>query len=663
MEEKKETPTKAFEALSEAEQIQRLIDYACQDTDRFTMAFDSHAAQWLPGRAGFDAYRAIHADVGAAAAFALARTATAGKLVELGNALATLPPQGNAGLAAKAVEEFASGSVKAIAEGIVSKDLGLEDTASLYKSFMIVRAVCLVKLDNKAVGSGFLVKPDLVLTAAHVFGELDTFSAEAISAMQGRLSFEFHNKVGSAATTWPYLCRPALQWLVAWSPACIHKHDGKELLPAHVQSLDYALVRLSEDVPSEIIPVDLRQIGPAYAKGRHFVFGYAGGTDCKYDTATLKQIDEGSARVLYSMNTVEGMSGGPVITSRATPLALHEGKIVNTQTMEVLHNRATLLKPIHTHIAAAYPQFHKVRTVGYQSLNSQSIRQAWSDYAMQQLSLQGGPAMHSWHAALGRANLRMDGTSADGSADYFVFPNPMLERWLESDATADNEPVYPILAIVGPKGTGKSFARTLVEARLGAGQAFVVSERVSGQLPLPDLVRHLLPNIELSESWRTHEGIVRNEYIESLLDRFAELLARSARGVATVVVEFAEDGAYYSETKDFWAQLLIQGSRKAHLRFVLCNPPEALQTDLLCEDIMASVQTSAPTPQAILTIAKSLGSEANGKEGERCATAIASELLQDATRIGRQVHSLAMVDAVRILFEVRSALAHREAAA
>ena len=177
-------------------------------------------------------------------------------------------------------------------------------------------------------GTGFLVGPDLVLTAAHVVASLMDGDVPRAGSEQDA-SIEFHNQLEGAGM-WPVRSRlrPSPDWLISKSPQDgMGAQSGGNPPEQTAKALDYALIQLSEPVGSSIGVVDIVDPPHPHKSDRLTVIGYGGGSECLYDDHVIEEHDLVSHRIHHEVSTVEGMSGGPCLDGDGRAVAIHEGSV------------------------------------------------------------------------------------------------------------------------------------------------------------------------------------------------------------------------------------------------------------------------------------------------------------------------------------------------
>lgn len=196
-------------------------------------------------------------------------------------------------------------------EAIVSGS-GFSDIESwLERMWQCSLAVCRIEISGFARGTGFLLDSDLVITNYHVMEEvIDN------PALRDGVVLRFHYKVGSDgrrlnAGVECYLARS--DWLIACSP---------------IRKLDYALLHIdaSSVEQYENIPwVSRMPQSHAFTVGEPLcIIQHPKGNPQKIALGSVTRMDANPSRIHYTVNTLDGSSGSPCISSNGHIVALHQ---------------------------------------------------------------------------------------------------------------------------------------------------------------------------------------------------------------------------------------------------------------------------------------------------------------------------------------------------
>ena len=199
----------------------------------------------------------------------------------------------------------------------------------------LISQVCLIKVANRSsLGSGFLVGPNAVLTSWHVIQSLLDEQGKPKSGSHKQISVRFDH-VSNARNEYDYPVS-AGNWLTHQSPChpselassdWVTTNDfSNELLKDH---LDYAIISLAACPGNERGFVDLSSVvepeegatGHILQHPEAFEQKIADGQFGKYRPGTQQQ------RLLYSMETRKGSSGGMIVDQQYNFVGLHQGEI------------------------------------------------------------------------------------------------------------------------------------------------------------------------------------------------------------------------------------------------------------------------------------------------------------------------------------------------
>jgi V8-like Glu-specific endopeptidase len=197
--------------------------------------------------------------------------------------------------------------------------------------FSLRRKICRIEdptVPGKALGTGFLVASDLVLTNYHVVS--DYISGKSAAQLGCRFDY-----VKDATGEQPGTVQPVAsgqKWLVDYSPFSQVDPGDQGGLP-QPNELDYALLRLFTAVGDEDIPgVGKRSwisVSTASALPEPtdiiFIVQHPKGEPLKLAVGTVIKRNENSSRVRYDTNTNSGSSGSPCFDAKLNLVALHHG--------------------------------------------------------------------------------------------------------------------------------------------------------------------------------------------------------------------------------------------------------------------------------------------------------------------------------------------------
>ncbi len=195
--------------------------------------------------------------------------------------------------------------------------------------------VCRIEIDDRAAGTGFLVGPDLLLTAHHVVAGLFD-RADALAHLKFR--FDFMRSTDGNHLLKGTLVRPAADWKLEWATAAPFELDPQApVRELRADELDFALIRLERPVGDA--PVGTENVG-ADGRSRGWIHLQSDAALAPFDVnnvTLILQHPEGDAlqlmigtilarppqRVRYDANTAHGSSGSPCFNFALNLIALH----------------------------------------------------------------------------------------------------------------------------------------------------------------------------------------------------------------------------------------------------------------------------------------------------------------------------------------------------
>lgn len=294
--------------------------------------------------------------------------------------------------------------------------------------------VCRIEIDQKHVGTGFLVRSDLVMTAHHVIRPLlnPAFTASVPgSAAKLRVRFDYARDFvnGAIALSEGFTCRVAEDWLAKTS-SCTAE-ELLDTLPKDFNLLagfwDYAVIRLA-DLPGygrNGLPLKNRAVK---RRGALTIIQHPQNEPVAYATSTVSGfLGDGGFRVVHLVNTKDGSSGSPCLDSDFEVVCLHQG---------------------------AMPP-------GPKAVNGAPERNR---------AIPMSRILSEWQVANEPPSAEARLLTADTTrvAEHPIFGRVTLQHWLTRSAAARGKDTVPdrFLAVSGPPGAGKSFTTEIMRAAL-----------------------------------------------------------------------------------------------------------------------------------------------------------------------------------------------------
>jgi hypothetical protein len=186
------------------------------------------------------------------------------------------------------------------------------------------RHLCRIEFSSSAVGTGWLVAPDMILTNYHVIESLKDGSAEAKDVI---CRFDYFGKAGEKEVT----CPLASGWEVN---SCKYSVSDTEANAAEAtdDELDYAVVRLGRIVGDEMLDDGRAKrgwmrvsIAPPVVQEKDILLipQHPDGRTLELAFGQALEFNSAGTRLLHDANTEPGSSGSPCLTMSLLPFALH----------------------------------------------------------------------------------------------------------------------------------------------------------------------------------------------------------------------------------------------------------------------------------------------------------------------------------------------------
>lgn len=206
---------------------------------------------------------------------------------------------------------------------------------------------------RKAIGTGFLVGPDLVLTNFHV---MEKYVTAAPSMDTSTLAFRFDYAIETTGENYGKTISPASAgWLVSSAPYSSTSGAGTDL--------DYTLIRLATPVGEDSVDgvsrgwLELSSLVPApKANEVLFVAQHPKGTSLKMAVGTVLR-PPANGHIRYDTETQGGSSGSPCLDATLQLVAVHQGSN-SDRPRDVPYNEGVHVDAIIGHLAAnGVPKF------------------------------------------------------------------------------------------------------------------------------------------------------------------------------------------------------------------------------------------------------------------------------------------------------------------
>jgi hypothetical protein len=490
-----------------------------------------------------------------------------------------------------------------IMQAIINHATGFLDPRSLLAVYDAYNACAMVMGPQGPRGTAFLVRPDMVLTAAHVV--LDCEGNDDARTWSNRifddLIFSFSPRDGAATPDRVQVRAAVKDALVASS-----KPWGRwpNLLNLSLSSppeptLDYALIRLAQRV-EHIKPVAVDPPAGVDAQRRCWTTGYPGGNAGVVDIDVVVNANAGGGRWLHKANAVQGMSGACCINDLGKLAGIHEGSVtLPVEGENRPFNRGISIAAIREHqksTAGRDPMLSRIVVQGVEFEDAELVGELYR--AGQRLA---DPAFSSnWDAAvravLGGADPSL---SAGLPAFHPWFTRDRFEEWIRRAVPRER-----LCFVSGERGAGASFCKQILKARLdpsGLDYIEISPTQVAAFSP-----REAIPAGSDAAPSPSRTGAANFRYNDAD-DLIAQLrgVGQYSTGPRTLVIDFGPDGGPDRLIGTSWQEFITRLLAEEAVRLVLIGltaDEQAVLHDLLLdnpatEDIRAvPIQIAHVTP-------------------------------------------------------------------
>lgn len=551
--------------------IQRFLDERNVSVQDFS---DVYEARRGAGSSTFASLANVMGGRGPAVTAALEAAVEQGFIAPFWGALVKRVGEGACGDLVKRIEARLADAVEFEMQGLVSAE-GLRDGATIEDLWKGLRATALIVVGRppaKGFGTGFLVGPDLLLTAGHVIEPL-LVAGKPQPGSEADIVVKFCSWAGRGRPPKEVFV-PKDHWLVDYSPSAGEPPFNSEGYAQNIQEkLDYALIRLAS--PLDIEPLDIANPPPKIIpKDRFAVIGHAGGTDTKTDDRLLgaDPFDAAAARIRHGVNAIDGMSGSVCIDGGGKVVGIHEGGVKLPANQG--YNRAVHLHSIRQRMKTKTPDPLLTKLEPLWHVNDKEARDAWYTYA--DAHPPGGAA--SW-----RGRVAPFGPAAPDDSFHPVIGRADFQAWI--DAALSSSASQPVALVAGERGTGKSFSATVLRARLAfhGTRPVIVAGAQLRQDPLRSALDSLYLEVAgelpptaapMGEAPRPVAGALRRDLIPDALDRIdARRQERDKRRLLWLIVDLSEE-LMTAETMPAWKELLRAAAERPWLRLVITGLSE-----------------------------------------------------------------------------------------
>ncbi len=370
-----------------------------------------------------------------------------------------------------------------VMQGMTDQQRGLLD-ANILMSLQKVSEACAMVVSNPGqahLGSAFLVRDDLVLTAAHVVMDVDLVSDDEPCSSSSRpttdvqpdthqwasrlkegLAFRFKARENQPRHHMVEVLPAANEPLVCF--ALPHgrppNHLEQTLDELSGKNLDFALVRLAQRV-GHVSPVEIAE-GAAVKKGKLcWSFGYPGGNAIAMGVDIVTDVHEESGRWLHLANAAAGMSGGCCANHEGHVAGLHEGTLnLVAGGAPTMRNRGVSIGAIRKEQRRSGndPLELKISTLGIELQDAMAV----DVFYRVGKRLAGDEHAGQWRVEVKSAFGGIDPEVASSLPAFHPwFARTTVDAWLK-----DTDANERLCLIHGEAGTGKSFCARLLKEML-----------------------------------------------------------------------------------------------------------------------------------------------------------------------------------------------------
>lgn len=421
---------------------------------------------------------------------------------------------------------------------------------------------CAIVCDGDAKkGTAFLVRPDMVLTAAHVvFASKGQNWADPPSLLDD-LNFRFLAPDNGAKAGRVTVYPSPTGALCASSPPYGPWPDilAVDVAPPTEPTLDYALIRLARRV-EHIKPVPVDPPKGVELKQRCWAMGFVGGDALVCDDDEVADAQHGGGRWLHLANTTPGMSGGCCMNHNGKLAGIHEGAvevILKPGQPRAKFNRGVEIAAIRAHMQSGGkdPLAANSATQGVEFDDPELVRGLHR--AGSQLAGPGdAPVWDGWVRKVLDADPN-DTATLPGFHPWFE--REEFEHWIAKPKQRER-----LCLIGGQRGAGASFCKQILRAMLdpaASGYLSVDSTEVAAFSPKEAVGLATAPS-------PTRTGSANFRYNDA-----TELIAglRAERGdeqTGTVAIDFGPHGGT-ARLANAWQEFVVQLLAEDWIRVVL----------------------------------------------------------------------------------------------
>lgn len=436
-------------------------------------------------------------------------------------------------------------------------------------------------IKRTVIGTAFLVRPDVVITSAHVAFRAQRLNSNIVTAPPPLDIRVWFPKTAAG---------PQDAGLVTLNPVLAHSEAhmidldklDRLVTAAAVGRLDFALLRLDRAI-DRVKPIPLAGKNVVANGHHHFLIGFPGAKESVWDANNIIRVESVGGRLIHTINSVNGMSGSCLIDDTGVPVAIHEGSIpaVNANGTPTnppqLENRAVLLKAISDDLSGRSPD-------PLAALDRPSGLVMYEEALVTRLGRRGAQLLADPASQADWEKLVAAVTKTGPAGPWTAHPwftdraRARIEKWF-ADAASTAETKGRVAFINGPRGSGKTFMIDVLKRIVpNAATDLIRVVWSEGDTTLDALARQLkaLPG---ESGTRTADGHKRYENVPAMvtaLEGFGAGEAVGTRNRPLFVAIDAGDGTGSITEPQTWIDLVAELSRRDWGRVVLCGFPDDL---------------------------------------------------------------------------------------
>lgn len=477
-------------------------------------------------------------------------------------------------------------------QAIIDQSTGLIDESALFAAADAARACAVVYHGSKLKGTAFLVRDNMVMTAAHVALGIRADDANDIwtDTLAEGLSFSFRARPNRPLADRVTVLPAANGALRKFSKPYGKPDDlALDFSATANPTFDYALIQLAEPV-THIVPINADPPSAVEKNNKCWAMGFPGGTALKLDYDKVIDDEVGGGRWLHIASTSGGMSGGCCINHLGRLAGLHEGTVTIGEGKKAKrYNRGIGIAEIRSDQkkGGSDPLTARSVTPGIGFDDAQLVADLWRAGAL----LANATLAPVWDAAMRSVFPGGD----PGNLSSLPGFHPWFERRALRDWIGSDDPRERLCLISGQRGAGASFCKQILRVRLG-GLGLPCFEVSPTQVAAFGPAEALGVATEPSAN-RTSAANFRYVDAQQLIEQLRPGNSSALRA-STVVIDFGPDGGLARLVDKSWQQFIVELLAVEWIRVVLIGLSRDEEL-LLGEALRGKPETETMLPASI----------------------------------------------------------------